>query len=176
MTSEFSVDETDFDSFSKIHEKFLSEKEVKKSINDSHRIHEEKLEKIRRKHQVRFTSSKTLAAYATFRLQKSDTDLNWPLEMLKILDYLNNKYERKALVKELTIAMLELCLKKAPIQVSCVNEDGTEINMDEPGFIDFECSAMDSAIEVLLDLIDRGIVQEDELRVPQYILEERRKK
>ena len=156
---------------------------AKKFFEKKYDEHNEKLDRIvrkRKRYAVNYTSSTFLAAYANVRLEQSDVQLNWPLEMEIITNYLYKKYERQTLVTELSLAMLELCLKKVPIQISWDRGNGDILDLDKPGVINFEDKCMESAIEILIDLIDSGIVSENpeknDLRIPVEIINSRRKK
>lgn len=160
-----------------------SKKNMANFTNDINKKHQEKIQNAsrnRKLYAIHKTSTTLLAAYASRRLKDSDIRLNWPLEMAKIINYLNKKYDRTTLVTELTLVMLELCLKKAPIQLSWDRGDGDILDLETPGVIDYEDRCFDSAIEIIIDLIENGIISSDpeknELRIPIEIINSRKKK
>jgi hypothetical protein len=106
-----------------------------------------------------------LHQYAIERIQGAEKrTLPWPVLMLEVIDYLNNRYQRVKLVSERNLAMLELLLD-VPIQLKLINGD-TELKLSDPGVLDFSGYSFHEALEILRDLLREGIVKRENLRVP----------
>lgn len=119
-------------------------------------------------------TSLSLANYAITRMKNSDQVTRWPPRMLEIISYVNTKYPRKTLFTELTIAMIELCLK-LPIQWN-FNIDGHLVDLNKEGCIIFEDKSFVNAITIIIDLLDCNFLSYDELRLDRKIIDEIRKR
>jgi hypothetical protein len=106
-----------------------------------------------------------LHKYAIVRMDFAEKELlSWPPLMLVVLSYLNNRYERRELVTERNIAMLELLLK-VPIQLSIKRGDMIlDLNKDET--LDFTNVSFTQSLEILNDLVKKDVVKEEEIRIP----------
>lgn len=120
---------------------------------------------------LNITSSNVHAAYAMIRIANCDRLTKWPPRILEIKHYIDNQYQRKTLCTELVLAMIELCLN-VPIQYDLIR-DGKKISLSDPNNINYEDKCFENAIEIILDLLKSGIIQENDLRIPREILDQR---
>lgn len=89
--------------------------------------------------------------------------------MLAVISYLCKRYNRRELVTERNLAMLELLLK-VPIQLRIKRSDGESIDLNDDKSLDFRGMSFAQSLEILRDLISEGQVRADETRVPDDIL------
>lgn len=146
---------------------------VKGSIEKNHKNYGEKIKKLIEKvNTVNVTNTNVHAAYAHYRIVKSDDEIHWPLLMMKINHYINSSnYPRKTLFTELTIPMIELCLN-VPIQVDLIR-NGEAIKLGNPGIINYDDKCFENAIEIIIDLLNLNIITKEDLRIPYEFIEKR---
>lgn len=143
-----------------ITEKYIKELEVLRAKNP--------------KYISRGITSLSLCNYASKRIKESDSQTKWPPRMMEIIDYVSNVYEKRIIVTELTLVMIELCLN-VPIQWNFVI-DGHVLDLNKEGFIVYRDKSFDEAITVVMDLLDRGFLTYDELRIDRKIIDEIRER
>ena len=119
---------------------------------------------------ARIATTTCLHKYAIGRMEGAqDESLPWPPLMLAVISYLCKRYNRRELVTERNLAMLELLLK-VPIQLRIKRSDGESIDLNDDKSLDFRGMSFAQSLEILRDLISEGQVRADETRVPDDIL------
>lgn len=109
-----------------------------------------------------------LHKYAIERMLGAENgSLPWPPLMLVIFEHLNNRYPRTELVTERNKAMLELLLK-LPIQL-LIKRGDEYLDLNNNDLLDFTNMSFVQSLEMLHDLVDAGIVQTQEIRVPNEL-------
>lgn len=119
-------------------------------------------------------TSHVLCGYAIERIKESELRAKWPPRMLEIIEYTTEVYEKKIIVKEMTLVMIELCLK-VPIQLNLVI-GGHVIDLNKEGYIIYTDKCFAEAITVIIDLLDRDFLSYDELRIDRKIIDEIRRR
>ncbi len=120
---------------------------------------------------VKLATTNCLHAYAIARMKGAeDYSIPWPPLMLIVLNYLNNKYERRELVTERNIAMLELLLK-VPIQLKIEHGiiDKYIIDLNDDNSIDFSGMSFVEAIEIAKNLIQKKTIKIENIRTPVHL-------
>lgn len=119
------------------------------------------------------TTTTTNAKYASYRLMNSEI-ARWPPLMSVVNKFLETSYQRKSIVTEMALAMIELCLD-VPIQFDMMR-DGVKIDLETPGVINYNDKCFENAIEIIRDLLDKSIITRDQLRIPYEIIEKKQKR
>ena len=144
----------------------------KGGIHPDYKEEEQEEKFFRTDNYLKTTNTNVHVAYAILRIKKSNY-LRWPPRILEIKDYIDKKYERKTLCTELTLPLIELALN-LPIQLDLLRGNPpVRISLEDPNAINYEDQTFENVIEILGDLLKRGIISENELRMPKKIIEKR---
>lgn len=140
--------------------KFLSD-EDDSQIKEEHVEESKPSYTINPRHLSHHVSQNYLAKYAMERLNRCDKDVHFPVPMHVIINFIEEKYQKKALATELTFAMIELCLK-VPIQLD-LEVEGFKIDINEAN-IEYNSHCFVNAFMILSDLLKAGIIKPEMLR------------
>lgn len=98
-------------------------------------------------------SSLILSGYAMDRIKKSDVEMHWPPLISKLIYDVDEKYEKKTLLTESTLVMLELCLNVKIQSEICIS--GNYFNVNEM-VIPFRDKLFVNAITIIDDFLKLG--------------------
>ena len=104
-----------------------------------------------------------LHKYAISRMEGAvNKSLPWPPLMLVIITYLNRKYQRRELITERNLAMLELLLD-VPIQLQ-IKRGKDKIDLNDDSSLDFSGMSFVEALEILRDLRNLNVIKDNQIR------------
>lgn len=132
------------------------------NINERFVAIDDGVKKVNRDHIASHLGSLNIGGYAGARIEKSDSEIRFPVKILKVIKDVNDRYERKTLLSELTLVALELCLN-VPRQMK-MKVEGYTLDMNTEVTIIYEDKSFCNAIEIIKDLLKAGTLVEEDVR------------